>query len=126
MANFNIDADKNLTYDAIVIGSGFGGLCAAIKLKEAGFGARRLDVLREAPRRAMPRLPLHVWMALAQASPTARHKSSPASGERPSSFARIRIARRTALTCSLRPDSSIVNRLMSAIVKDAPKASPTL
>jgi len=29
----------------------------------------RLDVLREAPRRAMPRLPLHVWMSLAQASP---------------------------------------------------------
>lgn len=32
----------------------------------------RLDVLREAPRRAMPRLPLHVWMALAQASPVPR------------------------------------------------------
>lgn len=32
----------------------------------------RLDVLREAPRRAMPRLPLHVWMALAQASPVQR------------------------------------------------------
>ncbi|MBA4266089.1 MAG: hypothetical protein C0453_13490 [Comamonadaceae bacterium] len=29
----------------------------------------RLDVLREAPRRAMARLPLHVWMSLAQASP---------------------------------------------------------
>ncbi|MDR7151443.1 hypothetical protein J2W49_003419 [Hydrogenophaga palleronii] len=29
----------------------------------------RLEVLREAPRRAMPRLPLHVWMSLAQATP---------------------------------------------------------
>jgi cation diffusion facilitator CzcD-associated flavoprotein CzcO len=34
--------------DAIVIGAGFGGLCAAIKLKEAGFG--RLVVLEKADR----------------------------------------------------------------------------
>jgi len=32
----------------------------------------RMEVLREAPRRAMSRLPLHVWMALAQASPVQR------------------------------------------------------
>jgi cation diffusion facilitator CzcD-associated flavoprotein CzcO len=34
--------------DAIVIGAGFGGLTAAIKLKEAGFG--RLVVLEKADR----------------------------------------------------------------------------
>lgn len=34
--------------DAIIIGAGFGGLCAAIKLKEAGFG--RLVVLEKADR----------------------------------------------------------------------------
>ncbi|SDA86318.1 Choline dehydrogenase [Algoriphagus alkaliphilus] len=36
MANFNIDADKNLTYDAIVIGSGISGGWAAKELCEAG------------------------------------------------------------------------------------------
>lgn len=32
----------------------------------------RLEVVREAPRRAVPRLPFHVWMALAQAEPAVR------------------------------------------------------
>ncbi|MCS5491400.1 GMC oxidoreductase [Algoriphagus limi] len=36
MANFNIDADKSLTYDAIVIGSGISGGWAAKELCEAG------------------------------------------------------------------------------------------
>ncbi len=36
MANFNIDAQKNLTYDAIVIGSGISGGWAAKELCEAG------------------------------------------------------------------------------------------
>ena len=36
MANFNIDADKQLTYDAIVIGSGISGGWAAKELCEAG------------------------------------------------------------------------------------------
>lgn len=36
MANFNIDADKDLTYDAIVIGSGISGGWAAKELCEAG------------------------------------------------------------------------------------------
>ena len=36
MANFNIDADKALTYDAIVIGSGISGGWAAKELCEAG------------------------------------------------------------------------------------------
>ncbi len=33
-----------------------------------------LSVAREAPRRALERLPLHVWMALAQAGPAAREE----------------------------------------------------
>lgn len=36
MANFNIDADKELTYDAIVVGSGISGGWAAKELCEAG------------------------------------------------------------------------------------------
>ncbi len=34
----------------------------------------RLEVMREAPRRAVPRLPFHVWMALAQAEPAVRDR----------------------------------------------------
>ncbi|MFN4000410.1 hypothetical protein [Algoriphagus sp.] len=36
MANFNIDANKALTYDAIVVGSGISGGWAVKKLCEAG------------------------------------------------------------------------------------------
>ena len=36
MANYNIDAKKNMTYDAIVIGSGISGGWAAKELCEAG------------------------------------------------------------------------------------------
>ena len=36
MPNFNIDADNNLTYDAIVIGSGISGGWAAKELCQAG------------------------------------------------------------------------------------------
>ena len=36
MANFNIDADKQVTYDAIVIGSGISGGWAAKELCENG------------------------------------------------------------------------------------------
>ncbi len=43
MANFNIDADKDLTYDAIVIGSGISGGWAAKELCEAGLITRVLE-----------------------------------------------------------------------------------
>ncbi|MGB5356869.1 MAG: GMC family oxidoreductase, partial [Eudoraea sp.] len=36
MANYNIDAKKNMTYDAIVIGSGISGGWAAKELCEGG------------------------------------------------------------------------------------------
>ena len=36
MVNFNIDAQKEVTYDAIVIGSGISGGCAAKELCEQG------------------------------------------------------------------------------------------
>ena len=43
MSNFNIDADKSLTYDAIVVGSGVSGGWAAKELCEAGLNTLVLE-----------------------------------------------------------------------------------
>jgi choline dehydrogenase-like flavoprotein len=43
MANFNIDAEKEQTFDAIVIGCGISGGWAAKELTEKGLGTLVLD-----------------------------------------------------------------------------------
>ena len=60
MANFNIDAKQQMTYDAIVIGSGISGGWAAKELCEKGLKTlvlergRLVEHVKDSPRKGNP------------------------------------------------------------------------